>query len=159
MRVLAIDPGYERLGIAVMEKNEGKEKLLHSACLVTDKIKRHEDRLLELGQKLGEILNKYRPECVAIETLFFNQNRSTAVKVAEVRGMVIHIAKEYGCEMREFGPQEVKVAVTGYGKSDKRAVVDMVKRLLNDAPAKALDDEYDAIAIGIAALAHTPNLP
>lgn len=158
MRVLAIDPGYDRLGVAIMEKVDGKEKILHSACLTTNKTEEHNERLAELGIKLRAILDKYEPECVAIETLFFNQNRSTAIKVAEVRGMVIHLAKERNCDVREFGPQEIKVAVTGYGKSDKRAVIDMVKRLIPESPKQALDDEYDAIAIGITCLAHTPNL-
>ncbi len=153
MRVLAIDPGYDRLGIAVLEKTKGKEKLFYSACLKTDKSEPQSERLLKLGKELEATLDKYRPECVALETLFFNQNRSTAIKVAEVRGLIIYLARKYECEVREFGPQEVKVAVTGYGKSDKRAVFEMIKRLIPEVPEQGLDDEYDAIAIGITCLA------
>lgn len=158
MRVLAVDPGYDRMGVAVMQKADGKEELLYSACLKTNKSEPQSERLLKLGEELETILEKYEPKCVAVETLFFNQNRSTAIKVAEVRGLVIYLARKHECEVREFGPQEVKVAVTGYGKSDKRAVFEMIKRLIPEAPKQGLDDEYDAIAIGITALAHTPNI-
>lgn len=154
MKILAIDPGYDRLGVAVLDKNDGKEKLLFSTCFETNKTEAQSERLMALGNKVDAVLDKYKPECVAIETLFFNQNRSTAIKVAEVRGMLLYLAKKHGCEVREFGPQEIKVAVTGYGKSDKQAVFDMVKRLIPEAPKHGLDDEYDAIAIGITALAH-----
>ena len=153
MRVLAIDPGYDRLGVAVMEKDDGKEKILYSACLTSDKNQSHSERLLRLGEGLNVVLDKYKPGCVALETLFFNQNQSTAIKVAEVRGLIMYLAKKHSCEVHEFGPQEIKVAVTGYGKSDKRAVLDMIKRLIPKAPKGALDDEYDAIAIGITYLA------
>ena len=74
--------------------------------------------------------------------------------VAEVRGALIYIAKKHGCAVKEFGPQEIKVAVTGHGGSDKQAVTDMLKHLVKNLPLKALDDEYDAIAIGVTALAH-----
>ena len=70
------------------------------------------------------------------------------------RGIIIFLARQAGCALYEFGPQEIKVAVTGYGKSDKLAVIDMVKRLVKNAPTDALDDEYDAIAVGITAIAH-----
>jgi crossover junction endodeoxyribonuclease RuvC len=91
---------------------------------------------------------------IAIETLFFNQNQKTAMAVAQIRGICVFLAKMADCILCEFGPQEIKVAVTGYGKSDKRAVIDMVCRLVSNAPTDALDDEYDAIAVGITALAH-----
>ena len=154
MRVLAVDPGYERLGVAVMEKNQQAEVLLYSGCIETDKKNSIADRLHTLGVAFEKLLVEYQPNCVAIETLFFNKNIKTAVAVAEARGVVIYLAKMHACEVREFGPQEIKVAVTGYGKSDKSAVIDMVKRLGPSTPSKALDDEYDAIAVGITCLAH-----
>lgn len=154
MRVIGIDPGYDRLGIAVMEKADGKEVLLHSECVVTDKKASVPDRLLHIGTRLEELMVEYRPDQVAVETLFFNKNQTTAVAVAAARGVVIYLALKHQAAVREFGPQEVKVAVTGYGNSDKRAVMEMLKRLITGLPAKALDDEYDAIAVAVTALAH-----
>jgi len=92
-----------------------------------------------------------------VETLFFNKNVKTAIGVAQARGIILYLAKNAGCTVHDFGPQEIKIAVTGYGKSDKNAVIDMVKRLVSNVPEKALDDEYDAIAVGITTLAHLRN--
>ncbi len=154
MRVLAIDPGYDRLGVAVIEKQNGKETVLHSDCIETDKQTPLTERLYVVGETFRCLLKKYKPDAVGIETLFFNKNVKTALGVAQARGIIIYLAKHAECAVYEFGPQEIKVAVTGYGKSDKKAVVDMVKRLVENAPKKALDDEYDAIAVGITTLAH-----
>ncbi len=154
MRVLAIDPGYDRLGIAVMEHGEKRESLLFSTCIVTERGTELPDRLLVLGQAYEKILIEYAPDAIAIETLFFNKNIKTGIGVAQARGILLYLAKLSGCRIFEFGPQEIKVAVTGYGNSDKKAVIDMVIRLIPNVPAKAHDDEYDAIAVGITALAH-----
>lgn len=154
MKVIGVDPGYDRLGVAVMEKDGSRERLLFSTCIMTDKNATLPERIGELGAKLRSLINEHRPDQMAIETLFFNKNQKTAVAVAEARGVVIFLAREYGAAVKEFGPAEVKVAVTGYGKSDKTAVTDMLKRLVPDIPPKALDDEYDAIAVAVTALAH-----
>jgi crossover junction endodeoxyribonuclease RuvC len=154
MRVLAVDPGYDRAGIAIIEKKDGKEFLLFSNCLITDKKKDLNERIFSLGKELESIILKYKPNTLAIETLFFNKNIKTGIGVAEARGVIIFLAKRYNCEVYEFGPQEIKVAITGYGNSDKAAVISMVKRLVANAPEKALDDEYDAIAVGVTCLAH-----
>lgn len=154
MKVLAVDPGYDRLGVAVMEHADGKEKLLFSGCIESDKTDTVAERLHTIGTEFQKFLKKHEPDAVGIETLFFNTNQKTAIVVAEARGVVLYLAHAAGCTVHEFGPQQIKVAVTGYGKSDKRAVLDMVKRLVPEAPPKALDDEYDAIAIGITTLMH-----
>jgi crossover junction endodeoxyribonuclease RuvC len=154
MRVLALDPGYDRLGVAVLERVDNNEVLLYSACIETDRNAALADRLLFLGERLTELLDEHRPQALAIETLFFNKNIKTAIGVAQARGMILYLGKQAGCTIYEFGPQEIKVAITGYGKSDKNAVIAMVKRLVKNAPQKAIDDEYDAIAVGVTALAH-----
>jgi len=154
MRVISVDPGYDRVGVAVIELIGGTENLLHSCCIETQKDQLFTDRLLYIGETLTSLLHTYSPDALAIETLFFNKNQKTAIKVSQVRGAVIFIALKANCKIFEFGPQEIKIAVTGYGKSDKTAVIDMVKRLLPQAPPSALDDEYDAIAVGITCLAH-----
>ncbi len=154
MRVLALDPGYDRLGVAVLERQNGKEVLLYSGCILTDRTDVLTERLFTIGVAVQELLSTYSPTAVGIETLFFNKNTKTAIGVAQARGIIIFLAKQANCSVHEFGPQEIKVAVTGYGKSDKQGVIDMVKRLIINAPEKALDDEYDAIAVGITTLAH-----
>lgn len=157
MRVLACDPGYDRLGIAVLERVNGVDTLIHSVCIETDRTLPIPDRLMVVGNALEKTLREYAPNTVALETLFFNKNIKTALVVAEVRGIIIFLAKTHHCAVFEYGPQEIKIAVTGYGKSDKSAVMSMVKRLVKNVPDDALDDEYDAIAVGITALAHSRN--
>lgn len=154
VKVLAIDPGYDRLGVAVLELQDGKESLLYSACVNTERDTPLPERLLILGEEIEKLLLEHKPDMVGIETLFFNKNIKTAIGVAQARGIILYLAKKHGCVVHEFGPQEIKVAVTGYGKSDKRAVFDMVMRLVQNVPKNALDDEYDAIAVGITCLAH-----
>lgn len=154
MKVLAFDPGYDRLGVAVMERQDGKEKLLFSTCVTTLKSDPLPERLQILGEAVKKLLIEYAPDAIAIETLFFNKNAKTVIGVAQARGIVIYLAKVAGCIVYEFGPQEIKVAVTGYGASDKTAVYQMLERLIANIPKKAHDDEYDAIAVGVTALAH-----
>ncbi|MBP6924291.1 MAG: crossover junction endodeoxyribonuclease RuvC [Candidatus Pacebacteria bacterium] len=153
MRVIAIDPGYDRLGVAVMENTSEAEVLLYSTCIESARSDTLPDRLLTIGNCFVEIVKEYKPDSMAIETLFFNKNIKTAIGVAQARGTLLYLAKQSGCAVYEFGPQEIKTAVTGYGKSDKKGVIDMIIRLVKNAPLKALDDEYDAIAIGVTCLA------
>ena len=153
MRVIALDPGYDRLGVAVMENTSGIEVLLYSCCIESSRADTLPDRLLTIGTEFERLLGEYKPDTMGIETLFFNKNIKTAIGVAQARGTLLYLAKQAGCTVYEFGPQEIKSAVTGYGKSDKQAVIDMILRLVKNAPTKALDDEYDAIAVGVTCLA------
>jgi len=153
MRVLAIDPGYDRLGVAMMEKGPGEGTLLFSTCVVTNRTDSFVDRLQQIGAEINALCDTYSPSAIALERLYFNTNQKTVMQVAEVRGVMLYLAGLRGCRMLEYTPQEVKVAVTGYGKSDKKHVTLMVKRLLPGVKNDALDDEYDAIAIALTALA------
>lgn len=152
MRVLAIDPGYERLGIAIMEKVGKKDTLVHSECFQTPKTDAHPDRLCAIMLRLEEIILKHEPDTCAIETLFFAKNQTTALKVAEVRGIVLALCKKAGMDVREFSPAAIKMGVTGYGKSDKTAVTKMIPLLVTIDKKIKHDDEFDAIAIGITCL-------
>jgi crossover junction endodeoxyribonuclease RuvC len=156
MKVLAIDPGYDRVGIAILTKDPAtqRETCLFSTCITTDKSATHAERLFAVGDAIRAIIRTHEPTHCAIEKLFFSNNQKTAMVVAEARGIMIYLARVHSLELHEYTPQEVKVAMTGYGKSDKHAVIDMVRRLVLNAPEKALDDEYDAIAIGVTCLAH-----
>ena len=150
-RVIAIDPGFDRVGVAILEKDE----VLFSECIETNRKSLHEERLLEIGQNLRKIIKKWKPEFLAIETLFFNQNTKSALKVSEARGVVLYEAVQAGLMVKEYSPQAIKIAVTGYGKADKIQVEMMVKKLVKipKSKTKKLDDEMDAIALGITALA------
>ena len=154
MRVIGIDPGYDRLGVAILEKVAGKEQVIFSICIQSDRALPLPNRLFSVGHELNSVFTRFSPDTLAIETLFFNKNVKTALGVAQARGMVLYLAQFHNCSVHEYGPQEVKVAVTGYGKSDKQAVIAMVKRLATHVPEAAHDDEYDAIAVGLTCLAH-----
>jgi len=154
MKVLAFDPGYDRLGVAVLEHHKAKERLLFSTCIITDKKSPLADRLFTVGNAMVDLLTNHQPNVVAIETLFFNKNAKTAIGVAQARGIIIYLAKTASLPVFEFGHQEIKIAVTGYGVSDKKAVYQMLQRLITDIPNHAHDDEYDAIAVGVTCLTH-----
>ncbi len=149
--ILAIDPGFDRLGMAVLEESDAKLALLYSECFKTSPKDSKMLRLEYIGKKVESVIKKWKPAELAIETLFFNQNVTSAIGVAEARGVVLYEASLAGLSMFEYGPQTVKVAVTGYGKADKKQVEDMVKRTLSIATkqGKTSDDEMDAIALGI----------
>lgn len=154
MKVLSIDPGYDRLGIAIMQAGNNKDEVIYSDCLSTDKNASFPERIHELGTKFTDVLNAYSPDTVALETLFFNKNIKTAIQVAHARGTLLYLAQQYNCRVFEFGPQEIKIAVTGYGNSDKKAVTSFLKNIVTNLPESGLDDEYDAIAVGVTCLAH-----
>ncbi|MCR4276142.1 MAG: crossover junction endodeoxyribonuclease RuvC [Candidatus Parcubacteria bacterium] len=152
MRILAIDPGYDRLGIAVIEGDPSRPMLLWSDCIIPDKGAR-ENRLARVWSAVTDAIEKYTPDALALETLFFGVNKKTVIGVAEARGAILSAAGVAGIPVIECSPQQVKLAVTGYGGSSKAAVATMIPRLLILPKKKRLDDELDAIAIGITALA------
>lgn len=152
-KILACDPGFERLGIAVVEKVNGKDVLVHSDCVRTSAKLPFPERLRILGEAVEALIDKYKPDVVALEEVFFEKNAKTAMQVASVMGMLTYIAAARRLEVCQYTPLEVKVAITGYGKSDKRAVAHMVERLVVLPQKKRLDDELDAIAIGLTYLA------
>ena len=151
MKVLAIDPGYERVGIAVVErKNSGdKEQLLYSECFETSAELPFDKRITLIGEEVERIINAHHPTCCALETLFFNNNQKTAFRVAEVRGMLIYLSQRNNLKLFEYTPLQVKIAITGYGKSEKKQIIAMVKRLIEIPEKVSRDDEFDAIAIGL----------
>ena len=153
--ILAVDPGFDRVGVAVLSEKDGRVSLIFSECIVTDSKDSRDKRLLAIGSRIDEIIKEWRPKSLAIETLFFNTNITSAIGVAEARGVVIFQAARAGLTLYEYGPQTVKIAVTGYGKASKSQVETMVKKLITipQLSPKKLDDEIDAIALGITHLA------
>ncbi len=148
MRIFAIDPGYDRLGIAIMESGR-PEIVLYSDCFQTSKKISHPARLGAIQKEIEKLLNEFSPDSVATETLFFSKNRKTALAVAEVRGVILALAHNRGLPIFEYPPVQIKTAVTGYGASDKKQVAQLVHKLVRISKKPQYDDEYDAIAIGI----------
>jgi crossover junction endodeoxyribonuclease RuvC len=153
MRILAFDPGFERLGAAVVEKINNKDTLVHSECIRTSPKEPFTERMMQLGLAMEQLIAEFKPTAVALEEVFFGKNEKTAVQIAEVRGMLTYIAKRAGLVVYDYTPLQVKVAITGYGQSDKTAVAAMVPRLVSLPARKRLDDEIDAIAVGLTCLA------
>ena len=151
VRVLAIDPGFDRMGMAVVEGDPSRPTLVWSDCLTPAK-GTVEKRLAAVYRAAAEAIKEHAPDVFALEGLFFSSNVKTALGVAEARGAVLAAAGAAGCRVIECSPQEVKLAVTGYGAADKKAVASMIPHLLTLPPKKRLDDELDAIAVGICAL-------
>ena len=150
VRILAIDPGFDRMGVAILDKIKGKETLVYSTCITTSKKESFESRLFFAGNTLEEIIIKYSPNHLAIEKLFFTANQRTAMNVAEVRGVCLFFAKKYKLSIFEYTPPQIKIAVTGYGKSNKSDISNMVYKIIKiPNKEKLLDDEIDAIAIGL----------
>lgn len=158
MKVLAIDPGYGRIGFAILTKENMQHTLLFSECFETDKGMEFEKRLEHVGNRLREIIQTYNPNCATIERLFFSKNKKTALRTAEVRGVCMYIAKSSGIEITEYTPNQVKNAITGNSNATKKDIIRMVPRLIPLHNSKKHDDEYDAIAIGITHLvsSHLP---
>ena len=155
MRILGIDPGFERLGIAVLEKNKNdKERMIFSECFKTSAKLPFAERLNLIGQEIKKVVKEYKPEVLAIETLFLNTNQKTVMRVAEARGVVMYEAAQAGLKIFEATPLQIKVATTGYGRADKEQMIKMVKILVKIDELKKSDDEMDAVAIALTALAH-----
>lgn len=150
MKIIAVDPGYERLGIAILEKIAGqKEVLLFSDCIQTDRKFDHPERLFQITSKLSALISEYKPDFLAIEKLFFSKNVKTALLVAESRGAIISTAKNFGLKVSEHTPNEIKLSVTGYGKSDKKIIINFLPKIIKISKKIKHDDEFDAIATGI----------
>jgi len=150
MKVLAIDPGFGRCGVAVIEQKErGKETLLYSDCIETESKESFLERIAGIGAEVERLIALYTPDDFAIEEVFFSTNQKTVLRTAEVRGMLLYIAYKNGLAVHEYNPGRVKIALTGYGRATKDQVTMMVNKLVEIKKTSVLDDEYDAIAIGL----------
>jgi len=161
MKILSIDPGYERVGVAVLERNSGgsgDEKLIYSDCFKTNKGLPFLERLQLVGKEVERVIKNYKPNAFAIEKLFFNTNQKTATMVSEVRGALVYIALKNKLKVFEYTPLQIKVAVAGDGHGDKKQIVTMIKNLIKIEKDIKYDDEYDAIAVGLTCFASERNL-
>ncbi len=150
--IIGIDPGYDRMGVAIISSSLGKQTLLYGECVETNKKETFSKRVLQIGTDLENIIKKYEPKYLAIESLFVSNNQKTAMRVAEARGVTIFIAEKMGLEIHEYTPMQIKSAVAGSGRADKKQVQFMVKNILKIKEVylkDKLDDEVDAIACAI----------
>ena len=149
MKILGIDPGLGIVGYSIVEYDGETPVLLHSGSVQTHKDAREASRLLEIFNDMTSIVEKYKPDCAAIEKLFFFRNRTTVMPVAHARGVILTVLEKFGVPIYEYTPMEVKQVLTGYGRADKKEVEQMVKLSLGVEALPKLDDTVDAIAIAI----------
>ena len=147
--IIGIDPGYGRVGIAILENKKSNQKLIYSECFETDSKLEQSERLGLIADRIDKVINKFNPSKLAIESLLFSKNTKTALKVAEARGVILAEAARKNIPVSEFNPNEVKLAVTGFGKSDKKQVINMIEKIIEIKNKIKYDDEYDAIAVAI----------
>jgi len=149
MRILGLDPGIGRTGWGVIDVQSAKLKVQSYGCIETSQNLTLEQRLEILYDKISTILQTEKPDAFAIEELFFNTNAKTAMVVGQARGVVLLAATQKGIPISIYTPLQVKIAVTGYGRAEKKQVGQMVKTLLNLDSIPKPDDTADALAIAI----------
>ena len=155
MKILAIDPGFERVGVAIIERSlDKKDILIFSECFKTEKKISLHERLKKIGDEVERIIKKYKPTVLAIEKIYFTTNQKTIMGVSEARGIIVYVSSKNNLQIYEYTPPQIKVAVTGYGKADKKMIMMMVPKLIKINVEIDSDDELDAIAIGLTCLAH-----
>lgn len=146
MRFLGIDPGIATVGFGVIEKHHQSYKMVDVGTITTPKDLESPERLHMIREDLLELLDIYKPEAVAVETLFFSANVKTAMKVAEARGVILETIFSKGLRIIELNPLEIKQSITGDGRADKKQIQDMLKLLLSLEKAPKQDDAADALA-------------
>lgn len=149
MIILGIDPGFARVGWAVLEVQSSKFDLRNYGCVETSKDTPSDERLVDVYKQICKLIKKYKPEALAIEELFFTNNAKTAFKVGEARGVIILSGAIQDIPVFSYTPLQVKIAVTGYGNADKSQVGRMVKAILKIKNMPKLDDTVDAIAVAL----------
>ncbi len=149
MIILGIDPGLAIVGWGVIEYSSSKFKVLGYGSVETPAHTPTEDRLLLIYKGIGELIEKYRPDAMAVEELFFNTNITTGIRVAEARGVIIMCARRMGVKIFEYTPLQVKQAVVGYGRAEKKQVITMITSILALKSPPKPDDTADALAIAV----------
>lgn len=150
MKILSIDPGYEKCGYAIFHKKTSPEFIV-SGLIKTDKKTKSEQRLKEIYDKLDLLIKEHTPDKLIIEKVFFSKNVSTALGVSRAMGVICLLAAQHNMEVLELTPNQIKEIVTGYGNADKKAVQKMTWMQIGREIKVKDDDESDAIACGLAA--------
>lgn len=149
-RILGIDPGTGILGFGIIDVDpKGKVKMVDGGVIRTPVKQADSDRLLTIYEELTEIIKEFKPTVMSVEKLFFSQNVTTAMSVSQARGVVLLIGKQFSLELYEYTPQQIKQALTGYGKADKKQMQEMVRVVLALSEIPKPDDCADALAAAI----------
>ena len=149
MLILGIDPGYAIVGFGLVEADQGKYRMTACGAINTAAGVRFPARLWQIATDLEALIGQFHPDIMAIEELFFNQNVTTGIGVAQARGVILMTAEKLGLPVCEYNPSQVKQAVVGYGKAEKRQVMDMTRRILNLGAVPKPDDAADAVAVAL----------
>ena len=160
MRILGIDPGVATIGFGLVEADRAKVHMVTYGAITTPAGLPLSRRLYQIDRDMEELIGKLKPDVMAVEELFFNTNLTTGIAVAHGRGVILCAAERCGVPLHEYTPGQVKLAVTGYGKAEKRQVMDMTKRLLHLKAVPRPDDAADALALALChARSFTSRLP
>lgn len=149
MIILGIDPGYAIVGWGVVEYRAARFKVLGYGAITTDAGTPFPQRLQIIYNDMCYLFEKYKPEAMSMEKLFYNSNQKTVIDVAQARGVITLAAQIYGKDIFEYTPLQVKQSVTGYGRAEKRQVMEMIKSILGLSEVPKPDDTADALAMAI----------
>lgn len=160
MRILGIDPGIATVGFGLVEADRAQVRMVTYGAITTPAGLPLSRRLYQIRADMESLIGQLKPDVISIEELFFNTNLTTGIAVAHGRGVILCTAEQCGIPLFEYTPSQVKLAVTGYGKAEKRQVMDMTRRLLKLKAIPRPDDAADALALGIChARSMTSRLP
>lgn len=149
MRILGIDPGIATIGFGAVDSEKGKLSLINCGVITTPAHTTLSSRLEQIYDDMCDLIEMFKPDAVSIEELFFNTNITTGISVAHGRGVILLACRKAGVNVYEYTPLQVKQSVVGYGRAEKKQVMDMVRRLCNlSAPPKP-DDAADAVALAL----------
>ena len=149
MRILGIDPGIATIGFGVVDSGKKGHQLINCGVISTPAHTSLSSRLEQIYDDMCQLIDLFKPEAVSIEELFFSKNITTGIPVAHARGVILLCAFRCGVPVYEYTPMQVKQAVVGYGKAEKRQVMDMVRRILHLTAVPRPDDAADAIAVAL----------
>lgn len=149
MRILGIDPGYAIVGYGVLDYQNNSFRTVDYGAITTTAGTPFDKRLLAIDEQLTDIIARVRPDAMSIEKLFFNSNQKTAIDVAQARGVIVLCATKAGIPVYEYTPLQVKMSVVGYGRAEKRQVMEMTRIMLGLEKVPKPDDTADALAIAI----------
>ena len=149
MRILGIDPGYATIGYGIIEYDNFRFKTIAYGAITTTPDNAFPDRLCDIFDDMQTLIKTYQPDCLSIEKLYFNTNTTTAIDVAQARGVILLAARKASIQIYEYTPLQVKQSITGYGRAEKHQVMEMVKNLLQLNSVPRPDDTADALALAI----------
>jgi crossover junction endodeoxyribonuclease RuvC len=158
MRILGIDPGIATIGFGALESEKNSHKLINCGVITTPAHTSLSSRLEQIYDDMMQLLDLFKPDAVSIEELFFNTNITTGIAVAHGRGVILLACQQAGVKIYEYTPLQVKQSVVGYGRAEKKQVMDMVRRLCNLKAAPKPDDAADAVALALCHARSTTSL-